>query len=132
MRWLALSLAAWSALPLTAQVRIGATAGLISQTEGAVRVEAAPGKTQQLRAGASVRSGAGGRAEILLNACAVLHLGDHSAVRMVATALTDTRVELLSGAMMIQADRIVPETKVTILVRGASATVAKPGLYRFD
>lgn len=121
-----------AAMPAAAQVRIGATAGLVSHIEGPVHVEAPPGKVLQMRDGSSIRSGPGGRAEVLLNACAVLHLGDNSALLLISTSLTDTRIELLGGSAMVEADRIVPETKVTVLVRGASATVTRVGLYRFD
>src|ERR1035437_5606081 len=60
--------------------------------------EAAPG--QVLETGT-------GKAEMLLTPGVFLRLNDRSAVRMVSPSLTDTRVELLQGEAMVEADLVL-------------------------
>src|SRR5271156_985958 len=47
-----------------------------------------------------------GRAEILLTPGVFMRLGENSAIRMLSTRLTDTRVELLSGSAMIESNEM--------------------------
>jgi len=72
-----------------------------------------------------------GKAEVLLSPGVFLRLGDNTRVRMVSPSLTDTQLELKAGEMMIEADDIVKDSRVTVLDHGGSVLIDRNGLYRF-
>jgi hypothetical protein len=82
-----------------------------------------PGQTIQTR---------DGKAEILLTPGVFLRLNNNSAATLVSGSLTNTRVELLHGQAMIEADDVHPENNLQVVDRGATAKIEKNGLYRFD
>jgi hypothetical protein len=84
---------------------------------------AEPGQTIQTR---------DGKAEILLTPGVFLRLNNNSAVTLVSANLTDTRVDILHGQAMIEADDLHPENNLQVVDRGATARIEKNGLYRFD
>src|SRR6516165_5039226 len=45
-----------------------------------------------------------GRAEVMLNACAVLHIDENSSIRLLANTLTYPQVELVSGTAVVELD----------------------------
>src|SRR5579872_7197136 len=65
-----------------------------------------------------VLSTAGGKAEMLLTPGVFLRLSDNSAVRMVSPTITNTRVELLKGDAMLEADQIQKENHLAVLDGG--------------
>jgi hypothetical protein len=73
-----------------------------------------------------------GRAEVLLTPGVFLRLGENSAFRMVTNRLIDTRLELLSGSAVIEADELPKDNSVTVVYKDAVIHLAKKGLYRFD
>jgi len=76
-----------------------------------------------------------GRAEVLLNPGAFLRLGENSAVRMVSNKLSDSRMEFISGSIVVEADGTATaqgEDIVTILYKDTAVHVRKSGVYRFD
>jgi len=73
-----------------------------------------------------------GKVEILLTPGVVLRLGDNSQARMDAESLSDTRVTLLSGEAMMEADQVYPENHIAIVQGNARTTVVKKGLYEFN
>lgn len=77
-------------------------------------------------------STADGRAEVLLTPGVTLRMGENSSLRMIANRLVDTRVELLSGSAVVEADMIAKDTNVTVVVGQGSVALPKAGLYRFD
>lgn len=87
------------------------------------RLEVAPG--QVLRTD-------DGKAEMLLTPGVFLRLESHSAVRMVSPSLTDTRVELLQGEAMVEADQVEKENHLAVLDHGATITLEKHGIYEFS
>src|SRR5690242_14102448 len=50
-----------------------------------------------------------GRAEILLTPGVFLRLAENSSIRMVSVRLTDTRVEVLSGSVMVESDQALKD-----------------------
>jgi hypothetical protein len=70
--------------------------------------------------------------EVLLTPGIFLRLGENGSFRMITRRLVDTRLELLTGSAIVEADEIAKETNVTLAVRSATVTFAKAGLYRFD
>ena len=75
---------------------------------------------------------ADGRAEVLLTPGVVLRMGENSSLRMITNRLVDTRLELLTGSAVVEADQITKDTSVAIVCKDAVVTLPKAGLYRFD
>jgi hypothetical protein len=73
-----------------------------------------------------------GKAEILLTPGVFLRIGDDSAVRMISPSLTDTKVEVKRGEAMIEAAGLLKDNNIQVLDHGATITLAKNGLYRFN
>jgi hypothetical protein len=122
----------WAA-PAFAQLTVGAKAGVLSYTSGVVYLDGTSAVAQRTQAPQwGLLQTAAGRAEILLNACAVLHLDQFSSVRMLSNRLDDTRLELVAGTAMLRADAIVRDTKVSVAVRDASVPLSSAGVYRLS
>jgi hypothetical protein len=122
--------------PASAQMVVSAKSGVLNLTDGQVFLNAQPVEATvthypDVKEGNTVRTEEG-RAEILLTPGVVLRLGDHGSLKMIANRLIDTRLELLSGSAVVEADQIAKDTNVTIVVANAAVTLPKAGLYRFD
>lgn len=114
---------------------VSAKPGVINYIEGKAFVNGRPVSSESLRAlflnANDVVSTGIGKAEVLLSPGVFLRVADNSEVRMVSPSLTDTTVELKSGDAMVEADDIVKDNHVTVMVGGSSALIEKNGLYRF-
>ncbi|MBV9768467.1 MAG: hypothetical protein JOZ32_02750 [Bryobacterales bacterium] len=123
--------------PALAQSVISAHSGLIHFVDGSVflddeRVEQKTGKFDQMKNGSELRT-QDGRAEVLLTPATFLRVGPNSAIRMISNQLDDTRVELLSGAAVLdQGPDTLANTSVVILYNLDQVRIKKPGQYRFD
>jgi|HubBroStandDraft_6_1064221.scaffolds.fasta_scaffold189035_2 hypothetical protein len=120
----------------SAQSVISTHAGLIHFFQGAVFVndhplEAHLGKFTNVPQGAELRTEQG-RAEVLLTPGVFLRVGENSAIRMAATELADTQVELVSGSAMVEAGEPNKDTAVTITYRNWKARFPQKGLFRID
>jgi hypothetical protein len=73
-----------------------------------------------------------GYAEVLLTPGTFLRIGHNSEVQMLSAGLTDTRVGLLRGSAMIEADQVMKGQDIAVVMNGATARVEKKGLYDFD
>jgi hypothetical protein len=77
-----------------------------------------------------------GRAEILLTPGVFLRMGEKSSIRMVSNKLTDTRVEVLTGSVMVESDDIqkndAKDNVVMLLYKANTMLLEKHGLYRID
>ena len=127
---------ALSAIPALAQPVISAKSGLISYVEGKVYlgdqiVEPSPTHFPDVKENAVVRT-AEGRAEVLLTPGVVLRLGENSSFKMLTNRLIDTRLELLTGSAVVEADEIAKDTNVTLVCKDGTVSLGKKGLYRFD
>jgi hypothetical protein len=127
---------ALSAIPALAQPVISAKSGLISYVEGKVYlsdqlVEPSPTHFSDVKETAVVRA-AEGRAEVLLTPGVVLRLGENSSFKMITNRLIDTRLELLTGSAVVEADEIAKDTNVTVVCKDGTVSLGKKGLYRFD
>ena len=128
-----LALGAVSAL---AQPVISAKAGVISRAEGEVFVgDTAIADSQtnfpEVKENAVLRTGQG-RAEVLLTRGVYMRVGESTSFKMLTNRLIDTRLEVLTGAAVVEADEIVKDNNLTILAGEATVSVIKHGLYRFD
>jgi hypothetical protein len=131
-----LMLLALAALPLCAQPVISAKSGVISYSEGSVKladqaVEASATSFPEVKENAVLRTEEG-RAEVLLTMGVILRVGENASFKMLTTRLIDTRMELLSGSHLVEADEIQKDNNLTILAKDATVVVNKRGLYRFD
>jgi len=133
---LCIALLAALVLPASAQPVISAKSGLLSYVEGQVLlndqpVEFSTTRFADVKENSIVKTG-DGRAEVLLTPGVTLRMGENSSLRMIANRLVDTRVELLSGSAVVEADMIAKDTNVTVVVGQGSVELPKAGLYRFD
>src|SRR5262245_29672153 len=121
---------------LYAQNVISAKSGIVHLAEGDVLIN---GKTPDLKAGVftSLKPGellrtAEGRAEMLLAPGVVLRAGEHTTVKMVSNDLADTKVELVEGAINVEASDNAKENKTSIVMKDTTISLAKNGIYSFD
>lgn len=135
--WLSyFAVAALSAAPSFAQQVVAAKSGLLNYSEGDVTVNGEPVDLSgvhfsDIKENALVKT-VDGRAEVLLTPGVVLRLGENSSLRMITNRLVDTRLELLTGSAVVEADQIAKDTNVTLVVKDGVVTLPKAGLYRFD
>src|ERR1019366_8445590 len=113
---------------------ISARSGLIHYIEGQVtldgkNVEVKYSQFPEVREGQILKTEEG-RAEVLLTPGVFLRLAENSSFRMVSNRLTDTRVEALSGALMIEHGEIAKDNLVTMLYKDRTISFLKTGLYR--
>jgi hypothetical protein len=127
---------AMAAAALCAQSVVTARAGLIHYIEGTVILD---GQRLELRASEFKEAGLNqllhtgdGRAEVLLSPGSVLRLGSHSAMRMLANRLEETRIALLNGRALIEIDQLLENAYVGITIRGHQVRLLKRGLYHFN
>ncbi|HTS65459.1 MAG TPA: hypothetical protein VMH28_25735 [Candidatus Acidoferrales bacterium] len=132
----ALTIVALSAVPAAAQPVISAKSGLVSYTEGKVTmgdqpIESSATSFPDVKENAVLRTEEG-RAEVLLTMGVMLRMGEQSSMKMLTTRLIDTRMELLGGSHIVEADEIQKDNNLTIQAKDSTVLVNKRGLYRFD
>ena len=128
-----------AATGLHAQSVISARSGLIHYVEGQVYLADAPVTIKsstypEVKENLQLRTG-DGRAEVLLNPGVFLRVGENSVVRMVSSKLSDTRLEFISGSVVIESSESLADHKenaVAILYKDAAVHLRKSGIYRFD
>ena len=118
----------------SAQTVISAKSGLIHYTEGQVFLE---GKAVALRFGEFPTLGENqelrtedGRAEVLLTPGVFLRVGEDSGVRMTSARLSDTRLALVSGVVLLQIDELFEGNTVTFTYGEYAIRFLKSGIYR--
>jgi hypothetical protein len=120
---------------LPAQSIIPAKAGLVSYAGEAYidgrQVEISTTHFSAMNDNALLRTGVG-RAEVLLGPCSAMWVEEQSALRMVSSALSDVRLIVLRGSVIIATGEMMKGTKVTVLVAAAVAPLEAKGAYRFD
>src|SRR5215469_17958231 len=109
-------------LSFAQQQVISAQSGTVQYVEGTVyadgqKVERKFGQFPALRPGDELRT-EDGRAEVLLTPGAFLRLSDHSSVRMLSNSLSDTRVEVLTGSVMVECDELLKDNAVSLVYQG--------------
>jgi len=111
-------LVALSAFSASAQPVISAKSGVIAYIEGKVflgdqAIEYSVTRFPDIKENQVVRT-EDGRAEILLTPGVVLRLGENSSLKLLTNRLIDTRLELLTGSAVVEADDIAKDTAVSI------------------
>src|SRR5262245_23028369 len=127
---------ALAAISASAQPVISAKAGMVSRTEGKVfigdsAIETSQTNFPEVKENAILRTELG-RAEVLLTRGVYMRIGESASFKMLTSRLIDTRLELLTGSAIVEADEIVKDNNLTILAGEATVAVTKHGLYRFD
>ena len=110
--------------------------GTLNYAEGAVSINGravnarAIGQTEV--APGQVLTTENGRAEMLLTPGVLLRLGNNSSARMVSASLTDTKVEVLKGEALVEADQVLDANRIAVADHGVDTLLEKKGIYRFD
>jgi hypothetical protein len=139
--WLKFSAIVLAVLVLTAgaanaQSVISAKSGVLHYIEGEVMLDGANVEMKtsifpDIKQGQVLETGEG-RAEVLLTPGVFLRLSENSSFRLVSNRLTDTRVEALSGSILVEHGEIYKDAQVTLIFKDRSITFVKSGLYRLD
>jgi len=129
-----LALAAW--LPASAQSVISTHSGVLYFFEGSVsiggeQVQQKFGKFPEIGNGGELRTEQG-RAEVLLTPGVFLRLSENSAMRLLSNQLSDTRVELLAGSAILEAEETSPGTSARLIYKNWQVRVPQKGVYRID
>src|SRR5437763_1808666 len=125
---------ALSAAGALAQPVISAKSGTIAKVEGEVflgdqLVQDSLTKFPDIKENGVVRTGEG-RVEVLLAPGMILHLGEKSSFRLITNRLIDTRLELLTGSAVVDAEQVAKDTSLTIVCKDGTVTIGKAGHYR--
>jgi hypothetical protein len=133
---LSLILIASATLPIGAQSVISVRSGVINTAEGTVwldsrRLEQHFGRYDQMKEGSELRT-ENGRVEVMLTPGVFLRIGDNSGIRMISSRLSDTKVEFLSGSMVLDSSTSSGSAPITIMFGDYQARVKKQGSYRFN
>jgi FecR protein len=122
----------------TRQPIISAKSGVIQYLEGDVflndrLLETKIGKFEEMKDGQILRT-TEGRAEVLLTPGTFLYVGESSSVKMHDARLSSTRMEVLSGSVIVQVSEIEKEKdhNLTFLSKDAVVELRKGGIYRID
>lgn len=119
---------------------ISARAGGINYVAGEARVLAA-GETNwraldtshELKSGDAVRTGAGGRLEVLLNPGSYMRVGQQTEFELTDTSLDSLRVRVTRGSVIVEAtgfDDLDPS--ITVTTPQTEVVVLRSGVYRID
>ena len=123
-----------------AQYVISAHSGVVQSVDGRAflndqQVEPKFGQFPDIKENQEFRTEEG-RSEILLTPGVFLRMGENSSIRMISNKLTDTRVEVLTGSVMVECDSLLKneakDNAVALLYKGNSMLLVKHGLYRVD
>ena len=131
-----LSLGVLAAGSACAQYVISSHAGVIQYVEGRAflgdkPVEPKFGQFPDIKENQEFRT-EDGRAEVLLTPGTFLRIGENSAIRMLSTQLTDTRVEVLSGSAVVESTEMPKDNAVQLVYKKDTISLQKQGLYRLD
>src|SRR5438270_3796890 len=119
----------------SAQSVTSAHSGTLHYFEGDVSINGAPveskaGRFSEIKEQGVLRTGKG-RAEILLTPGVFLRAGENSAIKMLDNRLVSTRVEILSGTVIVEADDPqldVKDSPVTLIYKDYEISPVKHGL----
>ena len=138
---LALLVLAGMAESVLAQYLVSTKAGFVNKVDGKVEIQrkdnedGSRGRVSlgtQMKEGDLVITGAGGRAEILLNPGSYLRLDANTEVRAVNTILTETRFEVVSGSVIVEVGEIDKKSPIEIATPDGIISINKASLLRLD
>jgi len=118
-----------------AQRVVSARAGMIHYLEGRVsldgkRIAQSPSRFRQMSNGQTLTTSPRARAELMLNPTTYLRVGESSAIKLLSDDLLDTRVELLTGAAIVDVRELGNGNRVTLEMGGSAIEFRKSGIYQ--
>ena len=123
------------AATLPAQSIVPAKAGLVSYADEAYiddrPLEISTAHFFRINENAVMRTGAG-RAEVLLGPCAAMWIDENSSFRIISNELSDVRLEVLTGSVLVATAEMVKGTRLSLLLKTSVAPLDPKGAYRFD
>ncbi len=123
------------AVSVAAQTMVTARAGLVSYAGDAYidgqPVEISLAHLFVVKENAVLRTG-DGRAEVLLGPCAAMWIDPHSSFRMISNAPSDTRIEVLTGSVVVADGATSKPGGVAVLLKAGVASLGPKGAYRLD
>lgn len=119
---------------------ISARAGGVNHVSGDVRVRVAGGEAwraltteDELKAGDTVRTGAGGRVEVLLNPGSYFRAGSGAEFTLAENSLDDLRVDLARGGAVVEAMGYSgSDLSITVATPRAVVRIVRTGVYRVN
>src|SRR5690242_544330 len=101
------------------QQAISARSGMVHYIEGSVftgdqKVDGKFGSFPQVKENQVLRTEEG-RAEVLLTPGVFARIGESSSIRMITNRLIDTRLEFLTGSMIMESDDMLKDNAVTVV-----------------
>lgn len=133
-----LGVVAFVAAPvLFAQYTISLHSGSIQYSSGTVLID---DQTFQktvtnapvVKKGERLTTGADGIAEVLLTPGVFVRMVSNSSLRMDEVLLSDTRVAVLRGSMMVECAEMIKGNSVVFTLSGQTVEIRKPGLFRLE
>ena len=126
-----------AAVLLNAQTYKTAVPGTVNYVEGMASIDGHALDVRQngntvLQTNQTLSTAENGKVEMLLSPGVFVRTGGNSDVRMVSSGLVDPTLEVVRGSAMVEVDQKLKDAQVTVLEHGATATILKNGLYRFD
>ena len=121
-----------------AQSAISVRSGMVHYSEGSVSIghellDPKFGHFPELKEG-QILTTTEGRAELLLTPGVFLRVAENTSIKMISSRLIDTRVELLSGSVLLEsAEAQMPnDNAVTFIYKDAAVEIHKKTLIRLD
>jgi hypothetical protein len=105
--------------------------GAVNYKEGQVFVNGQALQASQVEPGETLET-QNGKAEMLLTPGVFLRLNNNSQARLDANSITDTRIALVKGEAMIEADQVIRDNGIQIVDAGFNTHIDKPGIYEFN
>jgi hypothetical protein len=131
-----LAVAVSSTSAVWAQAVISAKAGVINYTEGEVfaggqAVEPKNGKFPEWKKDQELKT-TEGRAEVLLTPGVFLRVAENTKLSLLDNRLSDTRIRLLEGSILIECAELLQDNSVTFSFGEFNIAIRKPGLFRVE
>ena len=134
-----MALALSSAALCSAQSITSAHSGTVHYLDGDVSIEGVPlqakaGRFAEVKENEVLRTGQG-RAEVLLTPGVFLRVGENSSIQMLDNRLASTRVEVLSGNVMVESDDAqmsIKNSPVTVVYGSYQVRMVKHGLVEIS
>jgi hypothetical protein len=122
---------------LFAQYTISLHSGSIQYSSGTVLIDDQPFQKTTTNApvvkkGERLTTGADGIAEVLLTPGVFVRMVGSSSLRMDEVLLSDTRVAVLRGSLMVECAEMIKDNGVLFTLAGQSVEIRKPGLFRLE